>query len=73
MTKDEKQIVRNEIAQTYQLYGFEMSFTEFQDVFQLAAEFGYQLALIKAAETPPVKDDVMIFKKKEDIVLMETH
>ncbi|MCW3115776.1 MAG: hypothetical protein JWR18_4172 [Segetibacter sp.] len=73
MTKDEKQIVRNEIAQTYELYGFEMSFTEFQDIFELGAEFGYQLALMKAAEIPATKEDVMIFKKKEDKILAETH
>ena len=46
MTKEDKITINKEIANTFELYGFQMSFSEFKDVFELAAEFGYNLAKI---------------------------
>ncbi|HEX8460157.1 MAG TPA: hypothetical protein VF623_01955 [Segetibacter sp.] len=46
MTKEDKIVINKEIANTFELYGFQMSFSEFKDVFELAAEFGYNLAKI---------------------------
>jgi len=46
VNEQEKLVVANEIAKTFELYGFEMSFSEFKDIFELGAAFGYQLALI---------------------------
>lgn len=59
MRKEDKLIISDEIVKTYELYGFEMSFTEFKDIFELGAEFGYQLALINNTNntTPPSKDN----------------
>ena len=51
MTNEEKNVLANEIAKTYELYGFEISFSEFKDVFELGAEFGYKLAMIQENKT----------------------
>ena len=51
MTKEDNKIINNEISQTYELYGFEMSFSEFKDIFELGAAFGYELASMKKADT----------------------
>ncbi len=70
VTKKETAIVKNEIAQTYELYGFEMSYSEFEDIFRLGAEFGYQLAVMKKSqEAPKMLTPFMIFKKKRDSIL----
>ena len=69
VTKEEKTIIKNEIAQTFELYGFEMSFSEFHDIFELGAEFGYRLAMIKASEILQTKEPNMIFRKQEEKVL----
>lgn len=61
MTKEEKKIIADEVAKTFELYGFEMSFSEFKDIFELGAEFGYRLASIgqmngETKEAPVVKN-----------------
>lgn len=50
MTKEERKIINDEIAKTYELYGFEMSFNEFKDVFELGAMFGHALAQIQKSQ-----------------------
>ncbi len=70
MTTEETTIVKNEIAQIYELYGFEMSYSEFEDIFRLGAEFGYQLGLIKkSTEVAKMEGSPMIFLKKRDPLL----
>lgn len=67
MTKQEQKIIDQEIAKTYELYGFEMSFSEFNDVFALGALFGHNLAKINLAEAKENK----IEEPKKDITIWE--
>jgi hypothetical protein len=64
MTKKDKHIISNEIAATFELYGLEMSFSEFKDIFELGAEVGYQLALSKERVIHVVEDDSILLRKK---------